>query len=271
MAAAKKALTEILDSLGLSRRLLERAQHRYGVQHQRAIENHKAQKVAQGKADHFRRESDTTTADKYDAKARRCSQRAYKSHLKAQAWIGRIKTLTVRIEGLEADRTRREIELRELRKTVKIKGNTATGGSKPERLKTLALESAKRCAAGRRRNFYSQTGAWDVKHCLTGESYGERSDCSSWATSVYNSAGLPDPNGENFGGGYTGTLGDHGREVSRASLKPGDLVLYGPKPHHHVEMYVGPGEKTIGHGSSPVDPGVIDLFGDGDYTLRTYV
>ena len=48
-------------------------------------------------------------------------------------------------------------------------------------------------------------------------------------------------------------------------------MLSGPNPHHPVELSVGPGDKTIGHGSAPVDPGVINLFGDGDYIIRSYV
>jgi hypothetical protein len=49
-------------------------------------------------------------------------------------------------------------------------------------------------------------------------------------------------------------------------------VLYGPAPHHHVEVVLDPREKTtVGHGSPPIDIGVFDLFGDGDYIIRRYV
>ena len=53
-----------------------------------------------------------------------------------------------------------------------------------------------------------------------------------------------------------------GRYIGRDQLKPGDLVLYGPAPHHHVELYVGPGNRTVGHGSPPVDYGDIYMIAD---------
>ena len=56
-------------------------------------------------------------------------------------------------------------------------------------------------------------------------------------------------------------------------------VIYGTGVGFHVEAFVGPGEKdhqgsqfadlTIGHGSAPIDPGVIDLLGDGNYRCYT--
>jgi cell wall-associated NlpC family hydrolase len=58
--------------------------------------------------------------------------------------------------------------------------------------------------------------------------------------------------------------------VSEANIQPGDLVLYGTAPFHHVEMYVGPGSRTIGHGSPPVDAGVIHLL-PGPVQIRRYV
>jgi len=152
---------------------------------------------------------------------------------------------------------------------VTIKGNKATGGSRRDRLKAVALASAAACASGKRPNFYSQAGAFDVDHCITGERYGERSDCSSWFTSVYRSCGLADPNGERFTAGYTGTLVANGKRIDHP--EPGCAVIYGPGAGHHVEMYVGPGNKTIGHGSAPVDAGVIDLFGDGDYRFFKFL
>lgn len=153
--------------------------------------------------------------------------------------------------------------------SIRISGNTVTGGTPSERLKAAAEHAAWLDSLGRRRSFYSQPGAWTVRYGITGEPSGFRSDCSQWVTSIYFACGLPDPNGNGYQGGYTGTLGSNGRPVSRADLRPGDLILYGPAPHHHVEMYVGPGQKTIGHGSRPVDAGWIDLAPDPHF--RRYV
>lgn len=266
MKKLRDLLAQVAKKLDLNRALLARAQRRYKANRKRAFKAHKEGVRWQAKAD--ARRQDGLDPDREDREAARSHHRAYKNHLRAQHFLGVVKTLTQRIEKLESAEEQYAADLKELSK-VTISGNKATGGTKRQRLKAVALSSAARCARGQRRNFYSQAGAWDVDHCLTGESYGERSDCSSWVTSVYKSCGLPDPNAYRYTGGYTGTLITGGTPVS--SPKPGDLVIYGSGTGHHVEMYVGPGNKTIGHGSAPVDPGVIDLFGDGDFRFYSYL
>lgn len=74
-------------------------------------------------------------------------------------------------------------------------------------------------------------------------------DCSTFATKAYKFAGAPDPNGANYNGyGYTGTLAAHGKSITLAQARIGDLVLYGSAPiYEHVTIYVGNG-KVIGHG-----------------------
>lgn len=75
-------------------------------------------------------------------------------------------------------------------------------------------------------------------------------DCSAFATICYKLAGASDPNGLGFSGqGYTGTLAAHGRSVSLAAARPGDLVFYGRGyPYEHVAVYVGH-NRVISHGS----------------------
>jgi hypothetical protein len=141
---------------------------------------------------------------------------------------------------------------------VRINGNRVTGGSPHERLKAAAEHAAWRDRTGRRHSFYNQRGAYTVAYGITGEPRGYRSDCSQWVTSIYRACGLSDPNGADFRYGNTGTLGQHGRAISVSQLRPGDLILYGYAPYHHVEMFVGPGQRTIGHGSRPVDAGWIN-------------
>jgi len=77
-------------------------------------------------------------------------------------------------------------------------------------------------------------------------------DCSSFATWLYYTSGLPDPNRRGYDGqGYTGTMIDNGRQVSVNEARLGDLVFYGwgfngaPK---HVAMSLGHG-RVISHGS----------------------
>lgn len=84
----------------------------------------------------------------------------------------------------------------------------------------------------------------------------KRSDCSSsssWQVwdAIQRYWPLPDfVNGENWEGGYTGTMQDHGRRVTGRKL-PGDMVFYGDQGGgvaEHVATYVGKG-LVISHGS----------------------
>jgi hypothetical protein len=58
-----------------------------------------------------------------------------------------------------------------------------------------------------------------------------------------------EPHGEWSRNGYTGTLYKAGKVVRDwDNLLPGDLILYGGFPGHHVAVYVG-GGFVISHGS----------------------
>jgi hypothetical protein len=84
-------------------------------------------------------------------------------------------------------------------------------------------------------------------------------DCSGWATLCYQYAGAADPNGLSYNGsGYTGTLLKHMHHIGIASIKPGDLVVYGTKSipaGHHVAVIIAVGShtpdtiQTCSHGS----------------------
>lgn len=158
-----------------------------------------------------------------------------------------------------------------------VKGNTVTGGTPRQRVVAAAIQAAHLYYTGVSHRFYSQAGAYTADQAITGEDRGQRSDCSQFIAGMHHAAGLRDPNDENYTGGYTGTLGAHGTYIHREDLEPGDMVLYGPAPHHHVEMWVGNGrdsyqrlaqighadrDRTVGHGSPPVDFGDIDMIRD---------
>jgi hypothetical protein len=267
-------LEALLRELGYQKAKIGLARSRYKVQHHRAVENHNVGHHAKILADYYRRQHKPALGRKEDKKAARADHRAYRSHLKAQYWLGVIKSGVQKQEGLEGGEKEFEAAIAKWEREHGPfqKGENSVKGGKPrDRIKFAALLSARDCAIGDRHNFYQQEGTWDVNHCLTGEAYGERSDCSSWFTSVYKTCGLPDPNGENFSAGYTGTLGTHGKWISRSQLQPGDAILFGTAPFHHVELYIGEG-KTIGHGSAPVNQGIVDLFGVGyPQEYRTFV
>lgn len=275
MAKIKTALQRVAKGLSLQKPLLARAQRRYKANRKRAFKAHNQQLAAQKRADKARLTyqyygtAAERTARREDKRVRRYKKSAYKNHLRAEHYLAAIKTLQQRINDLETTQAGLEAELKKLDK-VTIKGDKATGGSVHERMKAVGLASAAACASGKRENFYDQGGSYDVSHCITGPSQDHRDDCSSWKTSVHHSCGLKDPNGARYGSGYTETLLNYavanGLVVSRSELKPGGSVIYGrPGSTHHVEMYVGPGETTIGHGSSPVDAGVVALFGESEY------
>lgn len=268
MEKLKAALAVVAERLGLNRPLLARAQRRYKANRKRAFVAHNEAVRFDAAVDRLRAAGHPHAAATKEKEAARAHTRAYRNHLRAQFWLGRIKVLQQRIHNLETREEKLREQIRKLDQVV-ITGNRATGGTPQQRLKAVALQSAANCAGGRRLNFYSQPGRYTVDKCLTGESYGERSDCSQWFTSVYKACGLDDPNGQGWGWGYTGTLVEHGVQIQHA--EPGCAVIYGSGAGHHVELYVGPGNKTIGHGSAPIDPGVIDLFGDGRYRFFKFV
>lgn len=291
MAKLKAALAAVVEKLGLNQAALGRARRRHKKFRERTEDNHAEQLKAEERADAARAnaqryftygpggdgargERATLEARKQDRVALRCQHRALKAHNKALYWKGRIKHQLARIHHLQRSQAQIEAEMAKLGST--LDGNQAKGGTASERFHLVALASVANCSAGKRRNFYSQAGSWDVHHEVEpGPSYGERSDCSQYVTGLCWSAGLPDPNGADFTGGYTGTLVQQNngwRKVSTSEMKRHGwgYVVYGGGTGHHVEGYIGPGDRTAGHGSPPVDFGVVDLFGDGDYRCYIY-
>lgn len=74
-------------------------------------------------------------------------------------------------------------------------------------------------------------------------------DCSAFATLVYKTAGVPDPNGPSYnynGSGNTTTLMAHGTRTS--SPQPGDLLFF--RSPEHVAVYIGDG-KCVEMGGTP--------------------
>lgn len=90
-------------------------------------------------------------------------------------------------------------------------------------------------------------------------------DCSGFVTCCYYAAGAPDPNGQGYDGqGYTGTLLSHLPAIPEAEAEPGDLVVFGTPPGHHVVVLVDAGGLCASHGTE-ADPSLQTLAG-----LRAY-
>lgn len=248
------------------------ARNRYQANRKRSAAAIEAREAARDKADRLRRAGHPAQARKADSEAGRHRVVAVKNHERALHFRGRIKELLQEKHGLETRQDKLQQHAAEYLKNhgVQIHGNHAVGGTPKERWIAVCLASVANCSQGHRRNFYSMPGNWDVNHVIKpGEAPGERSDCSSTVTGWAKAAGLPDPNGEDWHGGFTGTLlGAHNgwKEVSRERMvKHGwGYIVYGSGVGHHTEAYIGPGDRTAGHGSAPVDFGVIDLFGSGE-------
>lgn len=254
----KERLTKILEKLQSNEALLAKARRRHKRFRERAEHNHAEQILAQEEGKH----------DKAD----RCEHRALRAHNRAVYWKGKVKQQIARVHHLDQSKGTLEKEIAEekAKHKVSVVGNKVTGGTPNKRLKVAALAAANNPD---RHSFYSQSGAWDVDHCITGEKYGERSDCSSWVTSAFKSSGLPDPNQASYTGGYTGTLVSGAAKQLNKTSTPRQVcvVIYGPGVGHHTELCLGDGDGvTVGHGSAPVDKGIVDLFGDGDYRLFVY-
>lgn len=195
-------------------------------------------------------------ANKLEAQSRHASA-------KARQWIGKVKKHIQERDDLDVTKERLEARIKKLAPKCKVKGNKVIGGDWKKRLQVAMLTSAAHCKRGLRSNFYSQGGFWDIKHCITGPTPGHRDDCSSWFTSVYWTCNLADPNGTNWGWGFTGTIVGNWKQISREEARhtPGAAVIFGDGPGHHVEMAIGDGtEHTVGHGSDPVDMGIFDLL-----------
>jgi hypothetical protein len=274
IGATKEKITKVDAKTGKVSTALTNARKRWKHYHDLAVSTYAQSQKAQEKADRLRQNGQPEKAAEVDREGMKLEAQSMNAHAKAQEWISKIKQLKQREEGLDNTEEQLRARLAKLQaeKGPRIKGDKVTGGTAEKRLQVCMLASAANCRGGKRPNFYSQVGSFDVAHCLSGPSRSHRDDCSSWFTSVYRSCGLPDPNGTGYTGGYTGTLGNHGRQISREEAKrtPGAAVLFGSSPFHHVEAAIGDGtEETIGHGSSPVDKGTFDLL-PGPVQFRKY-
>ncbi len=135
-----------------------------------------------------------------------------------------------------------------------------------ERPKLNARERAVRAAmlgvTHRDKIVYTQgSGRWSGiqqgKRAYQG-GYPPSADCSSFVTwCLWDALGGPKAggdrvNGANWTAGFTGTQCSHGRKVTMAQARPGDLLFYrgGNGAIGHVAILVADG-KAVSHGSNP--------------------
>ena len=71
-------------------------------------------------------------------------------------------------------------------------------------------------------------------------------DCSGFSTLCYKWAGATvDPNGGNWSGAYTGLMLTHCRHIPKSAVRPGDLVVWGVDPGHHVALVLKAGADPL--------------------------
>lgn len=224
-------------------------------------------------------------AEALDAWAERAKRKAIAEKRVAKRKTQQIHKLRTRADQLEFDLKHWEATHKP---HVGKDGKVASADSKGEGFIWVNKRIAVEYASGERPTFYSMDGSgYNVTHALlkrdqphTGQMPGQRSDCSLFGAETCLASRLPDPSDLNYKAGYTGSAlqaalaGKNGWKVvseKEMRAKGWGIVIYlrwsGDTVGHHWENYVGEGgDETIGHGSAPVDPGVINLFGDGLYT-----
>jgi hypothetical protein len=102
-------------------------------------------------------------------------------------------------------------------------------------------------------------------------------DCSGLFGMAYQDAHAVDPHGNHFNGlGSTATLLENGRQVSRGH--PGDAVIYGGYPGHHVSVIMQAGDDPLlGSNGSERGPLLVKLSeelrwqGGRSHQIRSYL
>lgn len=104
-------------------------------------------------------------------------------------------------------------------------------------------------------------------------------DCSGFVTLCYFQAGAKDPNALGYSGqGWTGTLLNNGYAVPVYQAQPGDLVIWGSYPGHHVAVIIesDPRDPLIVSHGSEIGPLMLRLSAEHaaqhgrSYVVRRY-
>lgn len=285
----RKHLQKLKELLKLEEAKRAVGRNRTKMFHKSQVKAERQANAAHERADALLQQGHPARAGRKAQKALRLEAAAARRYAKSVYWRNVARTASQKIHKIDTSIKAVKLELKKFEashgprvdpNSRKVVGSADAG----ERAIYAALMAWHECAAGHRPNYYSMTGGgFNCTHCVArgnqeriGQVPYERSDCSLFVTEVCWAAGLQDPNGSDWGSGYTGTLvGQHSgwKLVSEPTMraKGWGYVVYGGGVGHHTEFYVGKGgSMTVGHGSAPVDPGTIALFGDSDYRCYIY-
>jgi hypothetical protein len=274
MTKLEAALAAIQRGLHLQKPLHHRAVRRMRARHREQVKFERQRQKAEDAAERLRAAGHPAKAARKEDKAQRLNAKAEKAKAKAIVWkqrarrkVQQIHKLTVRLEDVQK-------EIAALGPVVDLQAETVSGGTFAQRWQKACLTAVECCSTGRRRNAYNETRPSDILHPFgPGPAADIGDDCSSFGRSMALSTGADDPSGNGFSPyGYTGDmLLAHGawKEVSLAEMhRAGQgYVFYGSGTARHVECYCPSPtdiERTVGHGSAPVDFGTVHLFGPGE-------
>jgi cell wall-associated NlpC family hydrolase len=116
--------------------------------------------------------------------------------------------------------------------------------------RTLVVSWAKRCVA------HASTIHYDQRRPFPLYAVGDFTmtlDCSGFCITMYRWAGGPRITGTKDGYGFSGSIAEFCKEISRTSALPGDLVVFGRPRTTHVQMLIERGTSAdplcISHGS----------------------
>lgn len=207
-------------------------------------------------------------------RAKRFRAKANKERARADEHKAAIRVYTQRLHKIDTSLEAAKAELAKLGPRVNFQKQKTTGGAFPQRWIASNVASWQRWTEGIRAGRYSQEGVANIHIPYGPGPRSGRDDCSSYGRSQCLATGADDPSGHGFSPeGFTGDMAEaHGRwqECSKAEMMAAGagFIIYGSGPGHHTEMYCptkSEPERTIGHGSEPVDPGTIHLFGTSEF------
>ena len=114
------------------------------------------------------------------------------------------------------------------------------------RIRDRIVEAALAGVANNAKIHYAQTRPMPDVGTVRLPDVPTEADSGGFVTWCYWQAGAPDPNGLKFNGqGYTGTMLQHMRHIPQSAVRPGDLVVFGPPPGHHVALVVSAGKNPL--------------------------
>lgn len=273
MTRLEKIVASLQHSLGIQKPLRNRAVRRMRARHAAQKKAERQAGAATADAHDLRKKGHVAKAKRKEDKALRLEAVAARQLAKAIVWKGRVRVLTQRIKKIDTSLAAAEKELRELGPKVDYKKQKTVGGTFPERWVASNVASWHRYQEGIRAGRYSQEGLSQLHVPYGPGPWHGRDDCSSYGRSQCLATGVDDPSGHDFGPeGFTGDMAEaHGgwKQVSKAEMMRAGagFIIYGSGDGHHTEMFAptkSEPERTIGHGSAPVDPGTIHLFGTGE-------